>query len=75
MDRVSDLHVFSDSLGEVHKLKSSIVPINEDGFVVRDIRAPGDLLNVLSFSYMSRSYNLITHILAKHAFNRSTHSF
>ena len=31
---VSNLHVYSDSLGEIQKLNDPIPPINEDGFVL-----------------------------------------
>ncbi|KAL5563031.1 hypothetical protein UlMin_032778 [Ulmus minor] len=72
---ISNLHVYSDSLGEIQKLNDLIPPINEDGFVFQDIRALSISLSVLSFSHMPRSYNSVAHTLAKHAFNLSKSSF
>ncbi|KAL5546402.1 hypothetical protein UlMin_006089 [Ulmus minor] len=72
---ISNLHVYSDSLGEIQKLNDPIPPINEDGFVFQDIRALNISLSVLSFSHMPRSCNSVAHTLARHVFNLSNSYF
>ena len=70
---VSNIQVYSDVMAEVSKLNSSILSENEDGLIIRDIKQKFISLNVSSIWFMSHSYNVVAHSLARHALNISTH--
>ncbi|KAL5581450.1 hypothetical protein UlMin_013892 [Ulmus minor] len=69
---LNQIVVYSDAQCEVSKLNSSVILINEDGFLVEEITQQCRCLNVLSIRYMSRSCNTVTHALARHALSISS---
>ncbi|KAL5541596.1 hypothetical protein UlMin_009306 [Ulmus minor] len=69
---LSKLMVYCDASCEVAKINSSVLPTNEDGFLIEGIRQLCSLLNVISVDYVSRRCNTIAHDLARHALSLSS---
>ncbi|KAL5567359.1 hypothetical protein UlMin_030523 [Ulmus minor] len=69
---LSKLMVYCDASCEVAKINSSVLPTNEDGFLIEGIRQLCSLLNVISVDYVSCRCNTIAHDLARHALSLSS---
>ncbi|KAL5553548.1 hypothetical protein UlMin_040949 [Ulmus minor] len=65
--QVTHLCVFNDAMGAISLLGSSLLPCNEDRFLVDEVKNLGVSLDVISFKYTSHECNGVAYSLARFA--------
>ena len=60
---MGNMKVYDDAQGEVIKANCSVIPANEDGVFIRDIKSLCASLNIFNINYMSRDCNNVVTVL------------